>query len=351
MILQDASLLADGDHRAYAWSSLRNFHHTPSTVERIMHLHSLPVKHRDNVKKQAAQIRQCLIQAREYREAASAVSLATKPLLLYYSLMSLALAQILYKGTGADSLDKARGEHAHHGLNFHAASLSKDKYDLASTAAALVARPMIKDGRRRGTFELWHRTAREDPLTGRHDIPNGYGLEFNEVQVFFSSGDLRLGEIATNGMTFLECLKGTPGMARSIYQFGLQTDIISARISGSSDGNDGRLMEMLVQPQTPAAIDAFMNEIILKPSAVNNIVVNEISSDFHFRYEFSADDVGFINFPKGAMWNSNEIRFIPSSSALNEFGYLYIGLYILGNYARYFPDKWISDVEDGSPHA
>ncbi len=127
MILQDAALLVDGDHRTYAWANLRNFHQYASTVERIMYLHSIPNNHRDNVRKQATQIRQCLMQAREYREAANAVSLATRPLLLYYSLMALALAQILFRGTGADSLDKARGEHAHHGLQFHAASVSKRK--------------------------------------------------------------------------------------------------------------------------------------------------------------------------------------------------------------------------------
>jgi hypothetical protein len=36
---------------------------------------------------------------------------------------------------------------------------------------------------------------------------------------------------------------------------------------------------------------------------------------------------------------------------MNEFGYLYLGLYILGNFARYFPDRWMPDVETGSPLA
>jgi hypothetical protein len=35
----------------------------------------------------------------------------------------------------------------------------------------------------------------------------------------------------------------------------------------------------------------------------------------------------------------------------NEFGYIYLALYILGNYARYYPDKWLADVEKNSPLA
>jgi hypothetical protein len=36
---------------------------------------------------------------------------------------------------------------------------------------------------------------------------------------------------------------------------------------------------------------------------------------------------------------------------LNEFGYFYLALFLAGNYARYFPDKWLFDVETASPLA
>ena len=35
----------------------------------------------------------------------------------------------------------------------------------------------------------------------------------------------------------------------------------------------------------------------------------------------------------------------------NEFGLIYVSMYILGNYARYFPEKWMFDVETASPLA
>ena len=37
--------------------------------------------------------------------------------------------------------------------------------------------------------------------------------------------------------------------------------------------------------------------------------------------------------------------------SLNEFGLLYVALFIASNYARYFPDRWMVDVEHGTPLA
>ena len=124
MIITEVSLIAGADTARYCWASLRRFQNVAFVEETLVDLHSLPRKHRKNVVKQAQQIRYCLHQAKEYHDAASAVGLATKPLLLYYSIMSLALAEILLKQSGDSSLDKARGEHKHHGLSCQLALLS-----------------------------------------------------------------------------------------------------------------------------------------------------------------------------------------------------------------------------------
>jgi len=116
MIIQQARSVHAADPVSFAWSGLRRSQNVELVTQRLMHIHSVPTKHRENVRKQAAQIRYCLIQAREYFAAAATVTLATKPNLLYYGTMSLALAEILFKQTGDSSLDKARAENRHHGL-------------------------------------------------------------------------------------------------------------------------------------------------------------------------------------------------------------------------------------------
>jgi uncharacterized membrane protein YiaA len=45
------------------------------------------------------------------------------------------------------------------------------------------------------------------------------------------------------------------------------------------------------------------------------------------------------------------MRFWPGKVHLNEFGFYYVAMYILGNYARYYPDKWLRDVERATPLA
>ena len=73
------------DIPGYSWSRLRRFHNIPYVCSIISDLHQLGKEHKQNVRKQSEQLRDCLIQAREYSEAAKVVSLVTKPVLQYYS--------------------------------------------------------------------------------------------------------------------------------------------------------------------------------------------------------------------------------------------------------------------------
>jgi hypothetical protein len=149
---------------------------------------AFPPKWRDHVRKQAQQLRYCLIQAREYFSAAGSVSIATKPNLLYYGTMSLALAEILFKQSGDSSLDKARSEHRHHGLSMRAGGVPRGA-NLELSASHIRAIPLNVDGRRKGTFELWHQSSREHPLAGfltRHLAGGGSTTTF---QVLLGAAD------------------------------------------------------------------------------------------------------------------------------------------------------------------
>jgi hypothetical protein len=89
MILTTAYVIGNEDRTEFAWSNLRRFHNVDFVEERLFRLHGLPRSQRQNAKKQATQIRYCLVQAKEYFDAAERVSLATKPTLAYYCIMSL----------------------------------------------------------------------------------------------------------------------------------------------------------------------------------------------------------------------------------------------------------------------
>jgi hypothetical protein len=76
MILPAATPVQDADLSRYAWSRLRRFRNISEVEDRIIDLHRLQPRHRADARKQATQIRYCLIQAQEYFDAAGAVSLA-----------------------------------------------------------------------------------------------------------------------------------------------------------------------------------------------------------------------------------------------------------------------------------
>jgi YaaC-like Protein len=256
MILRDASIVPSADHSRYAWTGLARFQNVAFVEEQICRIHSLGKAARQNARKQARQIRYTLIQAKEYFDAAEAVTLATKPNLLYYSIMSLALAEILFKQTGSSSLDSAREQHRHHGLTLHVANVPQDT-NLESASSALVAKPLIRAGGERfGTFELWHRSCREMPLCGNVTINHSSGRA--STTSFFpvlNPVDVRLPLVPHNGLTLFDCLRASPGMMSFLPQFGIIPDLVRGRLTATNTIDDAEpfhwrpLMTLILHPE------------------------------------------------------------------------------------------------------
>jgi hypothetical protein len=228
MIITKAALVPSRDASLYAWAGIRRFQNVHFVEEIITGLHGLTAKHKHNVRKQATQIRYALTQAKEYFDAAATVKLATKPNLLYYSIMSLALAEILMKQTGESSLDKARAQHRHHGLELRVKSTS-NSIDLKTASASLIAKPLVQKGERFGTFELWHRSCRETPICGTrttttHEDSTG---RVNSVSFLMGSADVRLPLLSENGLSLFECFVATPGMYDFLQDHGIMPQVPS----------------------------------------------------------------------------------------------------------------------------
>ena len=51
------------------------------------------------------------------------------------------------------------------------------------------------------------------------------------------------------------------------------------------------------------------------------------------------------------MISPDETRFWACNTPVNEFGFFYMALFIFGSYARYYPDKWVKDVDAATPLA
>jgi hypothetical protein len=357
MILREAQLVPTRDVTRYAWDGLRRFQNVQFVEEQIRTLQLLDHTHRQNIRKQATQIRYVLTQAEEYFNASLSVSLATKPTLLYYSIMSLAIAEILLKQSGDSSLDRAREQHRHHGLDFVAANERDDQQliNIKAAALSLSAKPTTrKAGERMGTFELWHRSCRNTPICGMFHVrePGGWRNSFG---CGITYPDERLPLIPNRGITFYECLCALPGMYDFILQYGLIPELVrGVSTMNMPFGPQGKIFHRLViNPSPQDEVNLFFDEgIKVRAEEVDRINHTKFSEGGVLDYEFdpiqSSPDA-FLDMPQSAMWTKSDIRFWPKIRPLNEFAYIYLSLFILGNYARYYPDKWLLHIDQHSP--
>jgi len=351
MLIHDTFIVQERDLTRFAWANLRRFHNTDYSEAAITHHHGLNKGQRINARKQAAQLRYCLIQAREYFEAGERVTLATRPALFYYGAMSLALAEILLKQTGDASLDRAREEHKHHGLILRVDKLPNPQMGLQEAAGCLAAVPLIVEGKgRRGTFDLWHRSAREMPLVAlvtRAQMNNPGSTLRHEV---IAGGlDQRLPKVSKRGFTLYDCLRRLPCMISHLDIVGEGHDLVRGKANVTWNGKQSTT-RFTFHP-APGTFPQFANNFLMRPCDYARVTIDEIEHGALVSWRADEEDGLFYRTPASSMWNSDEVHYWLSDQPLNEFGYLYFALYILGNYARYYPDRWMQDVDRGSPLA
>ena len=363
MVIVESAQIVDNKVESFAWAGLRQFHNTEFTAEKHSRLLNTFANNK-NVKKQASQIRDCLIQAKEYYDAASSVTLATKPVLMYYCAMSLAIAEILMKGSGDVSLDRARAEHNHHGLNFKL-ELSKSNIEEAERAASsLRAVPSVKFSGglqiRFGTFELWHRGAREYPVPGQinHQIRDTF-ITRKSFQTILAGVDERLPQIDDRGVSLLNCIKHLPEMTSTLERFGLQPNFVRTNCSLQYSVAQGiNQMSIIIQPCSDELRDRFVEAIKVAPRDFEAYNYRQFDSGGQLTidrgiYEFDIKNTYKSqpsSMPPGMAKDTYNYTFYTEGGVpLNGFGFYLIGLFIMSNYARYYPDLWMNDIYKSSP--
>lgn len=120
---------------AATWRELFEYTNNELTIKNLIKRHGQPesAKHEANYHKQASQARVCVLQAKEYMDAAQASSVFTSPNHIYYSVYALASLMMLIVGDGTKSLDHLRkdAKNRKHGLSFATnCTLSKASTDI-----------------------------------------------------------------------------------------------------------------------------------------------------------------------------------------------------------------------------
>ena len=344
-------LVPAGQAVEYAWARLSRYQNIAYTAKILSTLHQLGPAHARNVRKQATQIRYCLLQAKEYFEAARGVSAATRPLLLYYGIMSLALAQVLMKGTGDSSLDRARGQNAHHGLVLKHRENPSAQNDLTAAASALAAAPHVNgNGLRVGTFELWHALSREAPIVGSQKTYFSNGGVRSRLITIAVGRDEEMEALEVGGISLLKCFQNTPGMSAILPTLGVEGELVKAHVTFEEhEATNECVTALIIQPGDQALLDRVCSMCIFEPRLLHQLEIVEMPSGYIIRDRFvTGSDQCAASYPNAFQIDSKNVFLSAGIQSLNEFGVLYAGIYILGNYARYYPEQWMKDVEESS---
>jgi hypothetical protein len=351
MRILQSSEINSVDVKHFAWTGLRRFQNVIFTEQKLIQYQNPPDSQKRNIRKQATQIRYCLNQAEEYFRAASSVSISTKPLLLYYGAMSLALAEILIKQSGGSSLDRARGQHAHHGLDLRCDANPSTLEDLRDSASSIRAVPLQKgSGERFGTFELWHRTSRETPHSGIKTVIFENNTAQSQVESLAIGNDERPELLRGQGVTLLDCFRNIPDMYHFMYQCGIVPEIVRGKVELTIDHRLKSIdHQTILHPGNESVLNKVYDRFEFEPSIVSQIHIRELKSGCIISNKRKFDDPqGHSKSPFGFQVKSDELFFSSSDRSLNEFGLIYVSLFMLGNYARYYPDQWMVDVERSS---
>jgi hypothetical protein len=128
MAIAKINVIASDTPTRQVWRYLRYFLDNDCTAGFIRRFHNLKEgEQTQNVHKQACHVAFAIRQAEEYFAAADRSSLATRPTLQYYGLVSLSKALTLLRLDGSYSFDALRtaDRHNHHGLEFDRSKLSR----------------------------------------------------------------------------------------------------------------------------------------------------------------------------------------------------------------------------------
>jgi len=178
------------------------------------------------------------------------------------------------------------------------------------------------------------------------------GTRTYNYQILMGARDEPPSNIKEKGITLLECMQYIPSMYDFVHLHGIKSFIVRGNVvSNVQEFPASDAKSIIIHPYDADILELFYANIIAKPSCIDEIHIQELESGMIIHFASSVENMIYISFPHSATWTKDEVRFFATNHPLNEFGLFYVALYIAGNYARYFPDKWLVDIDRASPLA
>ncbi|PSH58001.1 hypothetical protein CU100_10040 [Phyllobacterium endophyticum] len=334
----------------YVWRRLRQFHDIETTVSRLSSERSIGKDQHKNLLKQMAQLSYCLTQAYEFAQSAKTSGSTTRALQAYYSVTALANAEILWRGDGNVSLDRRDKRYHRHGFDLRIGSSVED----------FLAVPQVhEDGKIDGLFGLWRDHSRHVPQYAEETIMYPGGTASTSRRVISSITPLSDIPIKTNGFSMMDCFKHTPLMYQHLYSIGIVPELARGVITSTVDAGDEQnrtssRLTTIIHPCNDRVREEVLEFFMYHPNDWEQLEINSLPGGaiFSVNREFSGDfnhRNGHSNSsPESFSLLKNEMYFVGAGALLNEYGYYFLGLYIMGMISRYHPQKWIKEIQRNS---
>lgn len=333
------------DPASEAWRLLKEYANLDFCLLQLSLRHGEPESKsvESNYKKQAQQIRACLLQAEEYFRACATSSIVTSPNHLYYGAVSLAAATMLFNGDGTKSLDFLRrdGRNASHGLSFTIGASSRE----ASSGTQLLEKSFVKvEGG--GFFANWYNTIdpRDIHYLTQHTIDGQTATKRTAFRPLGAERALSLKELRGIKWSCLDILRRLPDPVMDLVRFGIDAPCCRASASIRFHAPRGPTVFQirLLGASTEAHLDAILEHCKTKPSFYELVELKRL--DHSAIVTWRSDHRGRVHaheWPSMRIALHGETYAFAGDPPVREVVDAFAMTFVLSMLSRYHPDLWV----------
>ena len=332
------------------WWRLSHFKNVERLASLVRAVH--PTASEQNATKQATQVRYCIEQAEEYFRSAEVVSLAVKPLLLYYGMASLAWALILIKKTGDYALDNISTEHQSHGLerphltfDVRNMSLSEMLEKVRTTVSQPISRNQTSS-ELRGTFGLLFFVVGLEPVGVTVERQTGDVTERTtrmfQVHPTHTSTQGLAGSQLSLGRLLLEI----PDMASPFTELGVQplyAIVSDAKITQLPNGTEKMIV---LTAGSSAEINTHLRGRLER---YEGVTVSEITAGLRLEMNMAPGEEAAFPSMHSALDGRTFVYIYEEPEPLPETCSLLGAMFLLGMLVRYYPHIWMQLLDRRHP--
>lgn len=331
-----------------SWSRLLEFANLDFSLNEISRRHGTArnTNQADNYKKQAQQIRACLLQSQEYFTAAKNSSLITSPNHAYYGMVSLASSIMLLLGDGRKSLDYLRQNPANknHGLRFSTGATRSSAGNGLSILEESHAEILSN-----GHFRLWYETLPSSSAVYGLEQKHGKGSQISRLSQLGESQPLKFDKLNGSKFSALRLMKFLPDLYGELGRYKAKPDSSRFTHESVTDVNGQRTDTWLIHGAGSSdALTNILESFKVPARNLESLTVNiaEEADGGVVSYIFREQDFPInFSFPSSRVALSFERICYADEIDVIEFVDIYIASFTLSMLSRYFPDLWVSCLE------